>query len=313
MTRQKFMNSRYFVAASVVIMAVSAPSPAPAESVGGNARLAPRPTLPVQDAYPDVSRDGLIVFQSNRINGSKIFVAKLDGDELRQLTSGPGEDVTPVWSSDGTHIVFASSSDGNEDIWIMQADGTGRRRLTNHPASDSHPSLSPDGQLVVFCSTRGDGENDDIYIINVDGSGLRRLTDNGLYWDTFPSFSPDGRKILFRRLLRERSSEGTLFNSEVMVMNTDGTDVVNLTRNAWFDGWPSWSPDGSRIAFSSNRSDTYQIYVMNTDGSGVVRVVDSPYTDVRPRWLPDGRGLIFNREHDSRIEMLQVHVPQAVD
>lgn len=307
MTRLVLESARSIVAASTAVVAVAAAFPAIAQPADGNAT--PSPVLPVQDAYPDVSRDGLVVFQSNRIGGSKLFVAQLDGSQLRQLTSGPGEDATPVWSADGTHVVFASSHDGNEDIWIIRADGTGRRRLTDHPASDSHPSLSPDGQLVVFCSTRGDGENDDIYIVNVDGSGLRRLTDNGLYWDTFPSFSPDGRKILFRRLLRERSSEGTLINSEVMVMNTDGTGAVNLTRNAWFDGWPSWSPDGGRIVLSSNRSDTYQIYVMNADGSGVERVVDSPYTDVRPQWLPDGRGLIFNREHDSRIEMLQVTVP----
>jgi len=271
--------------------------------------FAPTAVLPVQDAYPQVSRQGMVVFQSNRVGGSKLFVARLDGSGLRQLTSGPGEDVTPVWSPDGSQVVFASARDGNEDVWIVQADGTGLRNLTNHPGSDSHPSWSPDGRMIVFCSTRGDGENDDIYTIRVDGSDLRRLTDNGLYWDTFPSFSPDGRKILFRRLLRTRSSEGTLVNSEVMVMNSDGTGVVNLTRDAWFDGWPSWSPDGRRIAFSSNRSDPYQIYVMNADGSGVTQVVNSPYTDVRPQWLPDGQGLIFNREHDGRIEMLQVRLP----
>ena len=236
-------------------------------------------------------------------------MARLDGSDLRQLTSGPGVDVTPVWSPDGTQVMYASDRDGNEDVWIVRGDGTGARNLTNNPASDSHASWSPDGRQVVFCSTRGDGENDDIYTINVDGSGLRRLTDNGLHWDTFPSFSPDGSKILFRRLLRQRTNEGSLFNSEIMVMNADGTGAVNMTRDPWFDGWPSWSPDGRRIAFSSNRSDTYQIYIMNADGSGLVRVVDSPYTDVRPQWLPDGRGLVFNREHDGRTEMLQVSTP----
>jgi Tol biopolymer transport system component len=266
----------------------------------------------VQDAYPNVSREGLVVFQSNRVGGSKLFVARLDGTGLRQLTSGPGEDVTPVWSRDGTQVAFASTRGGNEDVWIVRADGTELRNVTNHASGDSHPSWSPDGKVIVFCSTRGDGENDSIYTLNVDGSGLRRLTDNGeggLNWDTFPSFSADGRKILFRRLLRVRASDGTLTNSEIMSMNSDGTGVVNLTRNPWFDGWPSWSPDGLRIAFSSNRSDPYQIYVMNADGSGVTQIVNSPYTDVRPQWLPDGRGLVFNREHDGRIEILQVRIP----
>jgi TolB protein len=269
----------------------------------------PASVLPVADAYPQVARDGLVVFQSNRVGGSKLFVARLDGSELRQLTSGPGEDVTPVWSPDGSHVMFASTRGGDEDVWIVRRDGQELRNLTNHPAGDSHPSWSPDGRRVVFCSTRGDGENDDIYVVNVDGTGLRRLTDNGSDWDTFPSFSPDGSKILFRRLFRVRSGGELLTNSEIFVMNSDGSGATNLSKNAWFDGWPSWSPDGRRIAFSSNRSDPYQIYVMNADGSGVVRAVESPYTDVRPQWSPDGHGLIFNREHEGRIEILQVRLP----
>jgi TolB protein len=272
--------------------------------------FAPSPLLPVGDSYPHVSRDGTVVFQSNRPGSSKLFVAALDGSGLRQLTRGPAEDATPKWSPDGSRIAYASrGADGNEDVWIVNADGTGARNLTDHPASDSHPSWSPDGNQIVFCSTRGDGENDDVYVVNVDGTDLRRLTDNGLAWDTFPSFSSDGKQILFRRLLRQRTPEGTLFNSEIMVMSPDGGDVRNLSRDPFFDGWPAWSPDGKRIAFSSNRSDTFQIYVMNADGSGQIRVVESPYTDVRPQWLPDGSGLIFNRERDGRTELWQVRLP----
>jgi TolB protein len=264
----------------------------------------------VQDAYPYVSRDGLLVFQSNRIGGSKLFTSKLDGSDVRQLTVGPSEDATPVWSHDGRYVVYASTVNGDEDVWIVHADGTGARNVTNCPGSDSHPSWSPDDKRIIFTSTRGDGENDDIYVINVDGSGLVRLTDNGLAWDTFPSFSPDGRKVLFRRLLRQQTAEGVVVNSEIMVMNADGTGATNLSKHPWFDGWPSWSPDGRRIAFSSNRSDPYQIYVMNADGSGLTQVVSSPVTDVRPQWVPDGGGLVFNREADGRIEIWRVELPR---
>jgi TolB protein len=270
-----------------------------------------RALLTVEDAYPHVAADGRVVFQSNRAGGTKLFVAQLDGAGLRQLTFGASDDVTPKWSKDGARVAFASTRDGNEDVWIVNADGSGARNVTRHPAGDSHPSWSPDGKQLVFCSTRGDGENDDIYIVNADGSGLTRLTDNGLDWDTFPSFSPDGSRILFRRLLRQRTTEGTLINSEIMVMNRDGTNVVNLSKDANFDGWPAWSPDGQRIVFSSNRSDLYQIHVMKADGSEPTRIVESGDTDVRPQWLPDGTGLIFNREHEGSIRIMQFQFPKA--
>jgi TolB protein len=272
---------------------------------------APQPILPVEDAYPHVATDGRIVFQSNRAGGSKLFVAQSDGANLRQITAGPSVDVTPKWSPDGKLIAFASTRDGDEDIWIVDVAGNNLRNVTRHPGSDSHPSWSPDGKRIVFCSTRGDGENDDIYIVNVDGTTITRLTDNGLAWDTFPSFSPDGARVLFRRLLRQRTSEGTLVNSEIMTMRADGSDVVNLTRNAWFDGWPAWSPDGRRIVFSSNRGDLFKLYVMNADGSEPRQITDGGHSDVRPQWSSDGASVIFNREHDSRIDMLSVPVSPA--
>src|SRR4029453_2664751 len=114
---------------------------------------------------------------------------------------------------------------------------------------------------------------------------------------------------LFRRLLRVRHGEVTLWNSEIMVMSAEGGDAANLSREAYFDGWPAWSPDGQKIAFSSDRSDAYHIYVMNADGSAPLEVTDGSFTDVRPQWLPDGSALVFNREHDGRVELMQVRLP----
>ncbi len=301
------MSARSAVRLSSFLLAISIVVPAlAAEPL---ARFAETSLLPVEDAYPHVSRDGLVVFQSTRVGGTKLFVARLDGSDLRQLTQGPSADVTPKWSFDGSRVAYAATAiDGNEDIWVVNADGTGAHNLTNHPGGDSHPSWSPDGRRIVFCSTRDDGKHDDLYVINVDGTGLKRLTETDNLWNTFPSFAPDGRRILFRRLFGERTEQGMLFNSEIMVANVDGTDAKDISRDPDFDGWPAWSPDGTRIAFSSNRTDTYQIYVMNTDGSGLFRAVESPYADVRPQWLPDGSGLIFNREHDGRIDLWQVRL-----
>ena len=299
--------NRLALAATTCFVVFSAPGLAAEAPL----RYAPTPLLPVEDAYPHVSKDGLLVFQSTRAGGNKLFVSKLDGSGLRQLTQGPSQDVTPKWSFDGTKVAYAATgADGNEEIWVVNADGSGARNVTNHPGGDSHPSWSPDGREIVFCSNRDDGKHDDVYVIGADGKGLRRLTEGGDYYNTFPSFSPDGKTILFRRLLSHQLPAGRLYNSEVWVMNVDGTGERNLTNDPGFDGWPAWSPDGRRIVFASNRSDTFQVYVMNADGTGVERAVESAVTDVRPQFLPDGSGIVFNREHDGRIELWVVALPK---
>jgi dipeptidyl aminopeptidase/acylaminoacyl peptidase len=113
----------------------------PVGSVHGEPRDAPAatPLLPVEDAYPHVSRSGLLVFQSNRVGGSKLFVATSDGSGLRQLTVGAGDDVTPKWSPDGSRIAFASTRD--DDIYVVNVDGSALRRLTDNGEDGTHSRL----------------------------------------------------------------------------------------------------------------------------------------------------------------------------
>lgn len=101
--------ARLAIALSAIAVGAGTPlQTLPAQEIG---RAQPTSVLPVTDAYPHVAPDGLVVFQTNRVGGSKLFVARLDDSELRQLTSGPGEDVTPVWSPDGSRQPRARGSD----------------------------------------------------------------------------------------------------------------------------------------------------------------------------------------------------------
>lgn len=180
---------------------------------------------PKYDAEPVVSRDGgQIVFGSQREGDFDIYVMNSDGTNVRRLTDRVGYDGGPWFSPDGRSIVWRAWypetdeeksrwKDAMEhdyiiavplDIWIMDADGTNKRLLVRNGATNWAPSWHPDGKRIVFSSNKDDwredirqyGHNFELYIINLDGTGLERLTFNRTF-DSFPMFSPDGKKLAF--------------------------------------------------------------------------------------------------------------------
>jgi dipeptidyl aminopeptidase/acylaminoacyl peptidase len=92
-------------------------------------------------------------------------------------------------------------------------------------------------------------------------------------------------------------------NGEIVTVNANGTGRTNLTQNAADDGFPAWSPDGDRIAFSSDRDGNSEIYVMNGDGSGVTRITNNPAQDFIPAWSPDGSRIAFVSFRDGNAEI----------
>ena len=100
-----------------------------------------------------------------------------------------------------------------------------------------------------------------------------------------PAWSPDGRKLAF---VSRRDG-----NSEIYVINADGSGQESLTQHPARDSHPSWSRDGRKLAFVSRRDGNSEIYVMNADGSGLRNVTRAPSNDLRPAWSPDGRAIAF--------------------
>jgi Tol biopolymer transport system component len=145
-------------------------------------------------------------------------------------------------------------------------------------------SSSPGGR-IAFSS--GSQSSSDVYVANPDGSGVRRLT-NGRAHEFDPSWSPDGRKIAYRR-------ETATGAPDIYVMNADGSEKRNITKGAASQGIsPRWSPDGRKIAFASirGRRSFTQLWTMNADGTHQRRLsgVNGEYPD----WSPDGRKLAFD-------------------
>jgi Tol biopolymer transport system component len=111
--------------------------------------------------------------------------------------------------------------------------------------------------------------------------------------DGAPSWSPDGRRLAF-------ATEGTDGQSDIYVMNADGTGRRQLTRSPGDDTAPAFSPDGRTIAFETNRDGNYDIYVMDADGANPRRLTTDPASDRAPAWSPDGRSIVFTSERDVR-------------
>jgi len=243
----------------------------------------------VDTGEPFPSPDGKkVLFESKVAGFYQLFTMNPDGSEITQITQDPWNHDTPSWSSDGTKISFVSDQNKHSVVYIMHVDRTGLERLSPENAESIHPTWSPDSTKVIYCADDDlapPKKNDaSIYVVDVNSKEIKTLITGGV--NTYPSFSPDGKRIAFRKMIGD-------MNSEVFVANADGTEPKNLSNHMAFDGWPAWSPDGKLIAFSSNRRANYQIHMMNADGSGVRLVANTEGRATEPRWSPDGKTIYF--------------------
>jgi hypothetical protein len=211
--------------------------------------------------------------------------------------------------------LFASEREGELDVFSMSPDGTNVVRLSDDATDDDHPRFSAGGDWIIFNSKRHDGENYQLWVMDSDGTSPRRLSwHDG--WDTYPSFSADDSQVLWRRVLPSGGWGGSGRNSEIFVMNADGTGTRNLTNHPAFDGYPALSPDGRLIAFASDRESPGmdQIFVMSANGASVTRLSPAEHgvQYARPAWSPDGKRIAGTREKDGVTELAILELQHSI-
>jgi Tol biopolymer transport system component len=179
---------------------------------------------PGYDAEATVSPKGdRIVFTSSRDGDLDLYSMRLDGSDVVRLTDQPGYDGGAFYSPDGTKICWRAGRPETEaaraefkalldrgivrptrlEIWVADADGKNAKQVTNNGKANFAPVFTPDGRRLLFASNLDDprGRSFDLYLVNLDGTGLERVTwytdDEHDDFDSFPHFSPDGRRLAF--------------------------------------------------------------------------------------------------------------------
>jgi Tol biopolymer transport system component len=239
---------------------------------------------------PDGSR---IAFTSDRDGNEEIYVADADGTNVVRLTDEGAADRYATWSPDGTRLVFASMRQSPWKIFVMDAadidnDGNGDNlvQLTNNSDSDLLPVWSPDGARIAFVSDRTGFAQ--VFVMDANGSNQTSLT-TGSSQNQEPNWSPDGRRIAWGST-RDGNYEIYTMDAEDLDNDGHGDNVVRLTNTSASDYDPSWSPDGSRIAFLSDRDGNNEIYVMDADGGYQVNLTQNAADDIMPDWRPQVSG-----------------------
>jgi hypothetical protein len=178
-----------------------------------------------------------------------VFLARVStGEIVQRLTTADGYDAECAFSPDGRSICFTSQRGGSDsDIWLMDADGSNQRPVIQVKGTDGGPFFSPDGRSILFRASR---ERDDVmqcYLTSLDGKDVRQLTEQPrVNWAPF--FHPNGQVVVYT------ANVGGHRNYDLFLVKADGSKrEVRLTTDEQFDGLPTFSPDGTKLMWTSSR------------------------------------------------------------
>jgi Tol biopolymer transport system component len=227
-----------------------------------------------------------------------VWTVRADGSEPLRVTNDEAVDWSPVWSPDGAYLYFASDRDGTMKVWriaIDQVTGVtaGEPELvTNDGGADIRGGLSITAEGTLTYADRN--ERRTLFRVGLDPAAgtvttPAPISDPSTLSPSGTTGSPDGQWVAFTR--------GTVGQEDIFVMRADGSELRPLTDDAYRDRVPTWSPDGTRIAFRSDRplpdgTRPYRWYRINRDGSDLRPLAEVGATALR--WSPDGLRLALH-------------------
>jgi TolB protein len=208
-----------------------------------------------------------------------VFTMHADGSGQTQLTHGV-DARDPAWNPAGNRLVFTHIEGTNFDLWSMRAaDGGNPRPLTTGRALDFEAAWSPSGSRIAFTRGFERGDPGNIAVLDLRTGTVTTVTHSPAY-DHQVAWAPGGRRLVFERDWASTSS--------IFAVNADGTHLVRLTRGQFFDTGPAYSPDGTQIAFGSDRGGASfdDLWVMRANGDQLQRVRSLRFAESFPDWQP---------------------------
>ncbi len=184
---------------------------------------------------------------------------------LRKITFGPGLEDEPAWSPDGKLLAYTTDERGNLDVIVLPLASGEPIRIAASDADEAQPAWSPDGSKLAFVSSRD------------RGGRLHHILSAGA----------------LTAFLQGRGGD-------VFVVPALGGAAAKLVENGYF---PAWSPDGRRIAFSSERSGQWDLWVISSDGGSPTRLTDDSEIDYQPSWSPDGKWIAYGAGTAARFDL----------
>jgi Tol biopolymer transport system component len=223
------------------------------------------------------------VLLSLALGAALAAIVAMTGVAREAQASYPGANGKIAFESDRTTGRGVNNPTGDSEIFAMNRDGSGVTQLTNNTADDFDPSYSAKGDAILF-STNRDG-NIEIYVMDSDGTDQIRLTDNTVT-DITPTIAPDGFSWAHERIQ----------NGNREIIYHAGAFEENVTNSPANDRYPVFSPDSSKIAFTSDRDGDAEVYTMDARGTNLKNLTNNSVYDGAPDWSPNGAKLSFTSD-----------------